>query len=115
MSPHLPVRSCTAGRGRANLEQGHASKHGRSAAIHSAPFPACSLAAACVHSVAAPGKDPSLPSSLLALQDRGRVSRRQLLETQELPFLEASGQVVGQSFKNKEIRAHTNATYRQNK
>lgn len=48
-------------------------------------------------------------------QERGRVTRRLLLETQELPLLEAGGQVAGQGFKTREVRAHTKATYQQNK
>lgn len=43
------------------------------------------------------------------------MTRRLLLETQELALLEASGQVVGQGFKTREVRAHTKATYQQSK
>jgi hypothetical protein len=48
-------------------------------------------------------------------QEKGRVTRRLLLETQELPMLEASGQVVGPGFKTREVRANTKATYQQSK
>ena len=48
-------------------------------------------------------------------QERGRVSRRLLLETQELGLLEQSGQVVGPGFKTREVRAHTKQTYTQSK
>ena len=47
-------------------------------------------------------------------QERGRVSRRLLLETQELAVLEASG-LVGGAFKTREVRAHTKTTYQQSK
>ncbi|KIY92294.1 THO complex subunit 2 [Monoraphidium neglectum] len=47
--------------------------------------------------------------------ERGHVSRRLLLETQEQALLEASGQVAGQGFKVREVRAHTKATYQQSK
>ncbi len=43
-----------------------------------------------------------------------QVTRRQLLETQELEMLEAAG-VVGNAemFRKREVRQHTNTTYKQ--
>jgi hypothetical protein len=67
------------------------------------------------------GSQPPTPAAARARapcpapQERGRVSRRLLLETQELPLLEASGLVVGAGFKTREVRTHTKTTYQQSK
>jgi hypothetical protein len=54
------------------------------------------------------------PRVRAAAQEKGRISRRLLLETQELALLESSGQ-VNPLFKTREVRAHTKSTYQQSK